>query len=53
MDIKSPGAVTAQLSKSGSENGYSRIATHLPVGKLIKNFEDFQIGEGDKKGAPW
>jgi hypothetical protein len=24
----------------------------LASGKLIKFFEDFQIGEGDKKGAP-
>jgi hypothetical protein len=25
----------------------------LPPTKLIKNFEDFHIGEGYKKGAPW
>ena len=28
------------------------IDDNLPATKLIKNFEDFQIGEGYKKGAP-
>jgi hypothetical protein len=37
---------------SRKDTSFLPAAVILPSTKPIKNFEDFQIGEGDKKGAP-